>query len=159
MAQLGATFDATQVEPQGDRSVLPAGEYIACIVKSEVRDAKTAGNRYINLEFEVFDGQAKGRRFWTMLNLWNSNAQAVEISTRELSSICHAAGKLRVSDTEELHGIPMLVKLAVKTDSYGEKNEVKGYKPMNGGAPTASASAPAAAPKAAAGGVARGPWA
>jgi hypothetical protein len=100
------------------------------------------------------DGQAKGRRFWTMLNLWNSNPTAVEIAQRELSSICHACGKLRVADTEELHAIPMLVRLAVKSDSYGEKNEVKSYKPANGGAPQQSAPAVAAS-----GGARSGPWA
>jgi hypothetical protein len=157
MANLGSAFDASQVEPAGDRSVLPAGEYLAAIAKSEVRDAKTAGNRYINLEFEVIDGPAKGRRFWTMLNLWNSNAQAVEIAQRELSSICHAVGKLRVSDTEELHAIPMLVRVTVKNDAYGEKNEVKGYKPANGGAPVVQQQAAVA--QQAAGGAKRGPWA
>ena len=154
MADLGNTFDATAVEPASERGVLPAGEYLAAIAKSDVRDAKTGGgNRYINLEFEVMDGPAKGRRFWTMLNLWNSNAQTVEIAQRELSSICHACGKLRVSDTEELHGIPMLIRLGVKTDSYGEKNEVKGYKPTGGAAPVQPQAA------AAAGGSKRGPWA
>lgn len=155
MASLNGTFDANQVEPQGDRSVLPAGDYIAAIAKSEVRDSKSGGGRYVNLEFEVIDGPAKGRRFWTMLNLWNSNATAVEIAQRELSSICHACSKLRVSDTEELHGIPMIVKLSIKHDSYGEKNEVKAYKPASGGSPQQSAPATTTA----AGGARSGPWA
>lgn len=154
MASLGGTFDANNVEPAGERGALPAGEYIAAIAKSDVRDAKTMGNRYINLEFEVMDGPAKGRRFWSMLNLWNSNAQAVEIAQRELSSICHACGKLRVADTEELHGIPMLIRLGTKTDSYGEKNEIKGYKPTSGGAPAAATQQQTAAASGS-----RGPWA
>lgn len=151
MAQLGASFDATQVDPAGDRSVLPAGEYLAAIVKSEKRDSKSGGGSYINLEYEVMDGPAKGRRFWSMLNLWNSNAQAVEIAQRELSAICHACGKLRVADTEDLHAIPMLVKIKVESSKeYGEQNRVTAHK-----AATATASTP---PPAAAGGK-RGPWA
>lgn len=125
-------YDATGQEGMSDRSVLPAGEYAAAIAKAERKEAKTAGNAYINLEFEVTDGPARGRRFWTMLNLWNSNTQAVEIAQRELTSICHAVGKLQVRDTDELLGVPMLVKLGVKSDSYGEKNTVTGYKPLNG---------------------------
>lgn len=156
MANLGAVYDASNGEQMRDRSVLPAGEYLAAIAKSEVRDAKTAGNRYINLEFEVMDGVARGRRFWTMLNLWNSNAQAVEIAQRELNSICHAVGKLRISDTEELHGLPMLVKVGVKSDSYGEKNDVKGYKPAAGGAPVQQQPL---SQQAAASGPRSGPWA
>lgn len=134
MADLGGSYDASNGETMGDTSALPAGEYVAAIVKSERREAKAGnGNAYINLEFEVQDGEAQGRRFWTMLNLWNTNSTAVEIAQRELNSICQAIGKLRVSDTEELHGIPMLVKLGTKEDSYGVKNVTKGYKPLSGG--------------------------
>lgn len=143
MVDFGGTYDASNGATMETRDALPAGEYIAAIVKSEKRGPNDKGNSYINLEFEVMDGAAQGRRFWTMLNLWNSNAQAVDIAQRELNSICHAAGRLRVNSSEELHGIPMKVKLDQKTDSYGTKNVVKGYAPMNG-APAASAPAPAA---------------
>ena len=135
MVDFGGQWDATQGETMGTTDALPAGEYVAAIVKSERREAKSMnGNAYINLEFEVLDGQYQGRRFWTMLNLWNHNQTAVEIAQRELNSICHAVGKLRVSNSEELHNIPMLVKLGVRTDDYGTQNTTKGYKPMNGGA-------------------------
>lgn len=130
MAELG-NYDATGGEMMSDRGALPAGEYVAALVKSDRKDAKTHDNAYINCEFEVMDGAAKGRRFWTMLNLWNSNAQAVAIARQELNSIMHACGRLRIADTQELHGIPMRVKLRVKADSYGEKNLVSSYKPLN----------------------------
>ena len=158
MASLGASFDATQVDPNSGYDILPAGDYLAAIAKSEKRDSKSGGGAYINLEFEVMDGPARGRRFWTMLNLWNSNAQAVEIAQRDLSAICHAAGKLRVSDTEELHGIPMLVRLTIKKDEkYGEQNRVSSYKPANGAAPEVPGRV--GAPVSQVGGVKRGPWA
>lgn len=132
MASFGGTYDATNGDTMGASDALPAGEYVAAVVKSERKEAKSGnGNAYINLEFEVQDGEYHGRRFWTMLNLWNSNDTAVEIAQRELNSICQAIGRLRVDDSEDLHGIPMLVKLGVKEDSYGVKNTVKGYKPLN----------------------------
>lgn len=176
MANLGGNFDATQVAPSEGFDVLPAGDYLAAIAKSEKRDAKAGnGGAYINLEFEVMDGPARGRRFWTMLNLWNANAIAVEIAQRELSAICHACGKLRVSDTEELHGIPMLVRLKIKSDKqYGDKNEVVSFKPANGAAPAAGQFSGAGhqgavgqadipgrvgAPVSQVSGVKRGPWA
>ena len=78
------------------------------------------------------------------------------MAQRELNSICHAVGKLRVADTEELHGIPMLVKLGFQKDN-AERNEPKGYKP----ATSAAASSPGATAATAAGAPAtrRGPWA
>lgn len=164
MASLGGTHDASNGETMGDTSPLPAGKYAAQIVKSEVRETKNfaqTGNRFVNLEFEVIEGDMKGRRFWAVLNLWNQNAQAVEIAQRELNTICHAVGKLRVADTEELHHRPMLVRLAVEKNDRGEGNRVKGYEPysaaasggaFSGGAAKAGGGATASAPQ-------RGPWA
>ncbi|MEM1346529.1 MAG: DUF669 domain-containing protein [Pseudomonadota bacterium] len=150
MADLGGTYDATHGATMSDRTALPAGTYTAQIVKSERRDTKQQTGSYINLEFEVLDSEHPGRRFWTMLNLWNQNAQAVEIAQRELNSICHACGKLRVTDTEELHAIPMAVTLGVKSDNYGEKNIVKKYEQIGGASarPGAPAGAPAPTPTA-----------
>ena len=154
MANLG-NYDASNGQTMESRDCLPAGEYIACIVKSEKRDAKTRGNAYINLEFEVQDGDCRGRHFWTMLNLWNNNQQAVDIAQRELNSICHAVGRLRINDTEELHGIPMRVKLKVeKNDQYGDQNRVAGYSSLN----SAPASHHASAHNAGGGIESRGAW-
>ena len=79
----------------------------------------------------MLDGAHRGRRFWSTLNLWNPSPATVEMAQRELNSICHAVGKLRVADTEELHGIPMMVKLGFEKDN-AERNEPKGYKPATG---------------------------
>ena len=131
MANLGGTFDATAVEPAAGRTALPAGEYLAAIAKSSVGPTKAGNGTKAELEFEVLDGTHKGRRFWVTLNLRNPNAQAQEIALRELSAICHAVGKLRVADTDELHSIPMMVTLVIETDSqYGSKNVPKAYKPV-----------------------------
>ncbi len=147
MADLGSTYDATGGEMMGERGALPAGEYVAALVKSDRVPAKAnPRNEYVSCEFEVQDGQHQGRRFWTMLNLWNDNSQAVEIAQRELNSIMHACGKIRVRQTDELHGIPMRVKLKVKTDAqYGDKNTVASYAPLNGGAAAPAHHQPAAA--------------
>ena len=151
MANLGATYDASQGEQMSDRSALPPGEYLAAIAKSDVSDTKAGDGRKIDFEFEVLDGVHKGRRFWTLLNLWNKSAQAVEIAQRELNTICHAAGKLRVIDTEELHGIPMKVVLGV--DKEG-RNVPKSYKPASGAASAGNAGSDTGTS-----GKARGPWA
>ena len=156
MASLGATYDASQGDQMSDRSVLPAGEYLAAIAKSGVSDTRKGDGRKVDLEFEVLDGAHRGRRFWSTLNLWNPSPDSVEMAQRELNSICHAVGKLRVADTEELHGIPMLVKLGFQKDN-AERNEPKGYKPATGAAassPGAGATATASAPA-----TRRGPWA
>ena len=152
MASLGATYDASQGEQMADRSALPPGEYLAAIARSDVGPTKKGDGRKIELEFEVLDGPHRGRRFWTTLNLWNPNPVAVEIAQRELNSICHAVGKLRVADTEELHGAPVKVTLGIDKDG---RNVAKGYKPVAGattGAPDATSGHGDATAR-------RGPWA
>lgn len=141
MAFLGATFDATQVEPQGDYTPIPPGEYKVQITSSEMVETKAGSGHMLKLEVEIIEGDQAGRKLFDRLNLDNPNAQAVEIAQRTLSAICHAVGKLSVQDSEELHMLPMIA--VVKVDpprtgkdgkEYGPSNSIKTYKALaNGG--------------------------
>ena len=82
MAQLGATFDATQVEPNQPFTVIPAGKYKIQAIASEIRPTKDGNGQYLWFEHEILDGEYQGRKLWERLNLWNSNQQAVEIAQR-----------------------------------------------------------------------------
>ncbi|MEM6932357.1 MAG: DUF669 domain-containing protein [Pseudomonadota bacterium] len=142
MVDISGVHDTAEGEFGRDSSPIPAGEYVSVIAQADKRDAKRAGNAYINLEFEVVEGEHSGRRFWNMLNLWNDNAQAVEIANRDLNSICNACGKLRqsVRSTDELIGIPMIVKLGIRQqDGYDPQNVTKGFAPAQQGATPAQA--------------------
>jgi hypothetical protein len=165
MAFLGGTFDATQVEPQGDYTPVPPGEYKVHIIASEIVENSARTGHMLKLEIEILEGDQAGRKLYDRLNLENPNAQAVEIAQRTLSAICHAVGRLSVQDSEELHGIPMIA--VVKVDpprsangkDYGPSNSVKTYKALNAAAPAAAkpASGFKPAPAAASGG-ATPPW-
>ncbi len=148
MASLGGTYDASDGDQMSERAALPPGEYLAAIARSDVTDTRKGDGRKVELEFEVLDGAHKGRRFWTTLNLWNPNPVAVEMAQRELNTICHAVGKLRVADTVELHDAPMKVTLAIDTSG---RNVPKSYKPATAAGPSAPGAAGPAKP--------RGPWA
>lgn len=151
MARLGATFDATQVEPNQPFAVIPAGKYKAQIVASEIRATNNGAGQYLWFELDILDGEHAGRKLFERLNLWNDNAAAVEIAQRTLSAICHATGQLHVEDSEALHFKPMLVTVRVRPagpgkdgKSYDASNEIRGYEAANGAAPAPVASAPAA---------------
>jgi hypothetical protein len=85
----------------------------------------------------------------------------VEIAQRTLSAICHATGKMHVSDSEELHMIPMTIQVKIKPpkNGYGESNAIAYLPPDRDAAaraakPTPSAAAtPSAPPK-----MASAPW-
>ena len=144
MAKLGGTFDASGVEPNAPLEALPPGDYKVQIVQSEMRVTKSGTGQLLWLDEEVLEGPLQGRHVYDQLNLINPNPTAEEIAQRTLSAICHAVGKLQVADSEELHFLPMLVRVAVKPNGY---NEVKGYKPVQqaaaAGAPTQAANGPA----------------
>lgn len=177
MANLGGLFDASQVNPAEERTPVPAGKYSAVIIESGFKET-SKGGQTLNLTMEIIDGEHKGRRVYDWLNLVNSNAQAVEIAQRTLSSICHAVGRLQVEDSEDLHHTPMLVSVKVRparTDpitgkDYKASNEVAGYAALNGAMPASTpthmapqrspvqATAPAATAPAGRAGGAAPPW-
>lgn len=132
-------FNAADVEPAESFDVIPAGEYHGQVIASDLRATKSGTGQYIWLEQEIIEGDYKGRKLWTTLNIINHNATAVDIAARQLSALCHSVGEIDVSDTEQLHFKPMLmvVKVVPKTERYAAKNEVSGYKAAGGAAASA----------------------
>ena len=141
MANLGQTFNADQHEPLGSFEPIPAGEYIAAIVSSEFKITRDGAGRYLELKYEIIDGQYKGRNLWSRLNLENANPKAVEIAQRELGTICRAVSRIHISDSVELHNIPLKIKVAISPPrgDYGPSNEIKGYEATGGPAPVQQA--------------------
>ncbi len=171
MANLGATFGATGIQPIQPLEVLPPGKYTAHIISSEMRLTKDGTGQYLYLEIDVLEGPYRGRKLFDRLNLVNTNSQTVEIAQRTLSAICHATGRMEVQDSEELHLIPFLAVVTVQPpkNGYGETNKIR-YKPLEeaaslpqpaqhaeSGKPL-SRTAPAPQPNAAAGAIRVPPW-
>jgi len=139
MASLGYTFVADDVPPDefdGDFQPLPAGDYVASIAESDIKPTKDGTGMFVKLTWIVQNGVhgQDGRRFWQQENLQNSSPKAEEIGKRRFAEICRAVGRSNgVSETEELHGIPCIVRVAVKAEAgYTPKNEVKTVKPYDG---------------------------
>lgn len=129
MADIGGTFDANTVDPSAPLDPLPAGKYLAKITESEVKETKAGNGKYLQFAFEVCDGQYKGRKTWSRLNLWNPNQQAQDIARRELSAIAHAVGVMTFRDSAALHNVPLVitVKCKKREDSGEMANEIGGY--------------------------------
>lgn len=152
MANLGGTFDASQVQPGGGFEVIPAGEYRAMIVDSAMEQAKTGG-QFLKVSVQIIDGPHSGVVLFDRLNLINSNPKAVEIAQRTLSAICHAVGVMQVQDSAQLHNRPLVIRVTYKEGGepdgkggvYGPSNEIKQYKAVSQAAPQ-SAPQQAAAP-------------
>ena len=128
-------FDANQVDPSVALDPLPAGKYLAVISESELKPTKTGGGKYLQLTFQIIDGEFKGRLVWARLNLENKSEMTVKIARGELSAICRAVGVMAPKDSVELHNIPLEINVGLKKrDDNGEfTNVIKGYGKKGGG--------------------------
>lgn len=122
-------FDANQVEPADDLEPIPVGKYVAVITDSEMKPTKSGTGNYLQLTFQIVEGEFANRLLWVRLNLDNPNATAVDIARRELSSICRSVGVLVPTDSADLHNLPCVIHVRVKrrNDTGELQNEIKGY--------------------------------
>lgn len=121
-------FDASQVEPASEFAPLPPGKYVAVITASEMKPTRSGNGAYLELTFQIIEGEFKGRVLWDRLNLDNPHPLAVKIARGELSAICRAVGVLTPNDSCELHNLPLVVTVKQKRDADGEVwNEIAGY--------------------------------
>jgi len=147
MAQLNFSTDG--IDTTNTYEALPQGEYTVVVTDSDMKTTQAGTGRYLSLTFEVqAPEQFRGRKLWDNLNLENPSAKAVEIAQRQMAQLCLACGLQGVSDSEQLHNIPVIAIVKVdKTDST--RNQIKGYKsagkPLQA-APTAPAATQPAAP-------------
>ena len=164
MAYIGETFDTGSVEPgQTSFDLLPAGWYPCQITESALKMTKAATGQYIALTFSIIAGPHAGRKFWGTLNLRNPSPEAERIGRQQLGDLLRAVGMPALSDTDELIGRELDVKVGVQPakDQFEPKNVPKGYRAVQGSAapspggtgsmfptppPNATAPAPVAAP-------------
>lgn len=121
-------FNASEVEPNIGFQPVPAGKYIAVITDSEMKDTRSGTGRYLQLEFEIIEGEYRGRKLWSRLNLENPNPEAVRMARGDLSAICRAVNVLTPKDSIELHNLQLEITVRCKNNQDGEiTNEIKGY--------------------------------
>ena len=100
----------------GDFPLLPEGVYRAVITDSPKKDTKSGTGSYLSFKFTVQTGEHAGTSIFDNLNLWNPSSEAVRISTQRYELILQRLGTTsgRVSNTEDLHNIPIDIKVVVE---------------------------------------------
>lgn len=130
MADINLDLSGTQAS--GNLDVLPAGEYLAHVIESDIVTTKSGTGQYIKATFAILDGPFKGRKVWQNWNFRNANPEAQRIGMEQLKGFLEACGHPspdRLRKTDEFHGRPVIIKVTVrKSDDYGDSNEIKGYK-------------------------------
>jgi len=160
MAFLGKTFDVNTL-PEGNSGgfePLPPGWYSSTISGAELRATKDGTGEYIAVRYEITGPSHQGRIVFGNLNIKNKNPKAEVIAHQQLGDICRAIGLTQVSDSDELIGGQLFIKLKIREqEGYDPSNDIAGWKSLGSSLSSAdSASAPATA---AANGASKAPWA
>ena len=165
MAFLNETFSVNDL-PHSDNSfeALPAGWYQVHITGAELRNTKAGTGSYIAVRYDVLGPTHQGRVVFGNLNIRNPNPKAEEIGRQQLGSLMRAIGLAQVSDTDQLIGGQLMIKLAIRPadGQYEASNDVKDFKAVGSGAgaPAAAGAMPSnGAPTAPAAASAAPPWA
>jgi len=112
-------FDASGISLPG---VLPEGEYVVSIANTALVPNRKGNGQHLWIEFVVQQPvQHFGRAISVRLNLFHDNPVAVEIARTELAAICRAAGKIRIQDTQELHGRMLRIVVRHESTPQGRK--------------------------------------
>jgi hypothetical protein len=138
--------------PQGTSNFepLPEGWYNASITGAEIKATKAGDGKYIACKYTITGPSHQGRVIFGNLNIKNASTKAEEIGRQQLGEIMRAIGLAKVTDTDQLIGGNLGIKLVVKTGEYAG-NEIKGYRALGGVTPAAVAPFKPVGPSAAAG--------
>lgn len=149
-------FDATGYTPQ-ERSygVIPPGKYAAVINNTDIKATKAGDGQYLEIEFQIIDGDYAGRRVWERLNINNPNKKAEDIARERLAGLCQALGIATLTDSDQLIDGQVVMGLEIDRKEP-DRNRVSGFYAMDAAPATAPAKPAAPAPAAAPAG--RKPW-
>lgn len=155
---LGQGFNLNDLpvgDSTGDYPSIPAGDYTAAITESSLEDTRAGTGQYIKLRFDISGPTHAGRVMYTNLNIRNPSQQAEQIGQQQLGELMRAIGLSSVTDTDQLIGHSLVIRVAKSkesnpdyADAEGFRNDVKGFKSVGGNstpAPAQSSTPPAAA--------------
>lgn len=136
-AQAPATGAAGQLPVSG-----PEG-HILVITSSEVKPTQSGTGGYMQINFQVTEGTAKGSTGSENLNLINANETTVEIAKRELTAIAYCVGQVQAFDyqnnPEVLYNKPFRAVVGLQKGTNGTEKgytEVQKYLLLDGSPPS-----------------------
>jgi hypothetical protein len=135
MSFLDQEYAIDELPQSSGYEVLPAGWYSANITGAELKTTKAGNGQYIAVRYDITGPTHQGRVVFGNLNIKNPNPKAEEIGRQQLGDIMRSIGLSKVSDTDQLIGGSLSIKLDIrKSEEYGNSNDVKGFKSLNGSA-------------------------
>jgi hypothetical protein len=133
-AIIGGDFDGEGVEATSSFELIPVGWYMAEIEKAEVKKTKDGSGSYLKLVHSIVGEKYSGRKLFHNITLTNNNQTAVDIGMRDLEALRLASELATISDTSDLIGKIMEIRVVVKPakGDFEADNDVKGWR-LSGG--------------------------
>lgn len=116
-------FDPNAVEYSTDFSPIPEGNYAATIVKVEEKPTKEPGGAYLNLQYEINDGEQAGRKFFDIITFKHPNEKTVNIACQSLKRICETSNLGPINDWQEL--VMATANVSLVHEEYNNKVSAK----------------------------------
>ena len=133
------TVDFSDVQ---EFSAIPKGDYPAVIVKAEYRGTETTGKEhpYINWEFDLTDGEFKGRKQWLVTSfspkaLWRLKDMMENLGVVEEEIEFDYDEETGLITDPELVGLPCVLSVSKGMYQGRETNNVDAVTAPEGGAP------------------------
>lgn len=114
-------FNASQTEEVQEFDLIPAGEYPAIAIESEIKQ-HDSGAQSLLITFQIVAGKYQNRKVWLRQNWLKKDRTPNAIGQRFLGDLCRSVGVMNPKDTCELHGRPVSIKLACKKEKDQEGN-------------------------------------
>lgn len=99
--------------------VVPDGEYVATIVKSDVRLSRSHRSQCMRLLLKIAEGEFRGYQLYDCTFLKHSHLTPVLRGRAKLSTLCQATGVAAPGDTSQFHDIPISIIVRNRYDRHG----------------------------------------
>ena len=115
---------------KGNFTLLEKGVYFFVIKKAEIKETKKGNGNYLNVEFQVIEGEREDTCVFKKFNLNNPNAKAVAIGKRHLAGLKHAVKIPDLSNEQEFVGCRVWGEVVIKPGNagYPDQNDVGNFK-------------------------------
>lgn len=126
MAKLGLNLSDAKVFT--GFTVLPAGMYNFKIASCELKENNAKTGHYLEVGFQVLDGEHEGSQVTDRYNIDNPNKEAQEIGKNQLKTMITMAGHSNpdmIADTDELIGLKVKAAIEEEKTTYKKDGEDK----------------------------------
>lgn len=120
------SFNSADVPAEEKLAPIPVGWYKAMITDSDVKPTSGGNGIRVNLQLKVIDGPYAGRVIFDGINHTNPNETAQKIGRARISAYCVATGIASFQDTQQLHGVPVEIRVKIEKDSSGQYDDRNG---------------------------------